>query len=144
MLGIRFSVNMLDAMKVEFRENEGETYMYFNIQNSLLYPNLKIKPFEIPQECSNYEGKYKVINMQNSDRVVKDVNLKIDKTGKFIVFKYTFLQRHKFNMVIEPVDKQNAKFAGLGYFVGDKISWEKKDDKIFMYWSGLILEKNQK
>ncbi len=142
-LGIRFSVNMLKAMKAEFRETGGEKYMYFNIQNSLLNPNLRIEPFKIPQEYSNYEGKYKIVNMKNPDRVVKDVNLGIDKTGQFFIFKYTFLKRHKFNMVIEPVDMQKAKFAGVGYFVGDKIRWEKKDNKLFMYWSGLILEKIQ-
>jgi hypothetical protein len=75
--------------------------------------------------------------------VVKDVNLKMDKTGKFLVFKYTFLQRHKFNMVVEPVDSHNARFAGLGYFVGDKVRWEEKGDRLLMYWSGLILEKKQ-
>jgi CubicO group peptidase (beta-lactamase class C family) len=142
-LGIRFSVKMLDAMKVDFRENEGERYMYFNVRNSLLNPNLKIEPFVIPQEYSAYEGEYKVVNMQNSGRVVKDVNLKMDKTGKFLVFKYTFLQRHKFNMVVEPVDSHNARFAGLGYFVGDKVRWEEKGDRLLMYWSGLILEKKQ-
>lgn len=52
MLGIRFSIKMLNSMKVEFREFEGEKYMYFNIQNSLLNPNLKIYPFEIPKEYS--------------------------------------------------------------------------------------------
>ncbi|MDF1548778.1 MAG: serine hydrolase, partial [Bacteroidales bacterium] len=141
MLGIHFSVKMLNAMKVEFRENKEEKYMYFNIQNSLLNPNLKIEPFEIPLEYFNYKGKYKVVNMQNSDRVVKDVKIKINKKGEFSIFKYTFLGRHKFNITIEPVDKQNAKFAGVGYFVGDKIRWEKKDNKVLMYWSGLKLEK---
>jgi CubicO group peptidase (beta-lactamase class C family) len=140
-LGIRFSVKMLKAMTVEFRENRGEKYMYFNIQNSFLNPNLKIEPFKIPQEYASYEGIYKVVNMQNSDRVVKNVKILINKKGKFSIFKYTFLGRHKFNLVIKPIDKQNAEFAGVGYFVGDKIHWERKDKKIFMYWSGLKLEK---
>jgi len=141
MLGISFSVKMLDAMRVDFREFDNEKYMYFIIQNSMLNPNLKIEPFEIPQEFDNYEGKYKIVNMENSDRVVKDIKIKINKNGKFSMFKYTFLGRHKFNMVIEPIDKQNAKFAGVGYFVGDKIRWEISENKIFMYWSGLKLEK---
>lgn len=141
MLGISFSVKMLNSMRVDFREFENEKYMYFIIQNSMLNPNLKIEPFKIPQEYDNYEGKYEVVNMVNSDRVVKDVKIKINKNGKFSIFKYTFLGRHKFNMVIEPIDKQNAKFAGVGYFVGDKIRWETSDNKIFMYWSGLKLEK---
>lgn len=144
MLGIRFSVKMLNAMRVEFRENKGEKYMYFNIQNSLLNLNLKMEPFEIPPEYINYEGKYKVVNMQNSDRVVKNVKIKMSKKDEFSIFKYTFLGRHKFNIAIEPLDKQSAKFAGVGYFVGDKIRWEKKDNKIFMYWSGLKLEKKRK
>jgi CubicO group peptidase (beta-lactamase class C family) len=140
-LGISFSVKMLDAMRVDFREFDNEKYMYFIIQNSMLNPNLKIEPFEIPQEFDNYEGKYKIVNMENSDRVVKDIKIKINKNGKFSIFKYTFLGRHKFNMVIEPIDKQNAKFAGVGSFVGDKIRWEISENKIFMYWSGLKLEK---
>lgn len=139
LLGIRFSVKMLQAMQVEFRENQGEKYMYFNIQNSMLNANLKTELFEIPQEYANYEGKYKVVNMQHSDRVVKDV--KIKKKGEFSILSYTFLGRHHFNMVIEPLDKQHARFAGTGYFVGDKMRWENKDGKIRMYWSGLILEK---
>lgn len=139
LLGIRFSVKMLQAMQVEFRENQGEKFMYFNIQNSMLNPNLKTEPFEIPHEYSNYEGKYQVVNMQNSDRVVKDV--KIKKKGKFSMLSYTFLGRHQFNMVIEPLDKQSARFAGTGYFVGDKLRWENQDGKIVMYWSGLVLEK---
>jgi hypothetical protein len=44
-------------------------------------------------------------------------------------------------MVIQPIDYKNAKFAGVGYFVGDRIRWETTDNKIFMYWSGLKLEK---
>jgi len=144
MLGISFSVKMLEAMRVDFREFDNEKYMYFIIQNSMLNPNLKIEPFEIPQEFDNYDGKYEIVNMENSDRVVKDIKIKINKNGKFSIFKYTFLGRHKFNMVIEPIDKQNAKFAGVGYFVGDKIRWETSDNKIFMYWSGLKLEKINK
>ncbi len=139
MLGIPFSVKMLDAVKIEFRESQGEKYMYFNIQNGMLNPNLKTEPFEIPQEYASYEGKYRVANMQNSDKVVKDV--KIKKKGKFSMLSYTFLGRHHFNMVIEPLDKQHARFAGTGYFVGDKLRWENKDGKILMYWSGLVLEK---
>lgn len=139
MLGISFSVKMLDAIKIEFRENQGEKFMYFNIQNSMLNANLKIATFEIPQEYANYEGKYQVMNMQNSDRVVKDV--KIKKKGEFSILSYTFLGRHQFNMVIEPHDKHHARFAGTGYFVGDKIRWENRDNKIILYWSGLILEK---
>lgn len=142
LLGIRFSIKMLQAIQVEFRENQGEQYMYFNIQKSMLNANLKIATFEIPQEYSNYEGKYKVVNMQHSDRVVKDVEIK--KKGEFIILSYTFLWRHQFNMVIEPLDKQHARFAGTGYFVGDKLHWENKDNKLFLYWSGLILEKMQK
>lgn len=144
MLGIRFSVKMLNAMRVEFRENNGEKYMYFIIQNSLLNPNLKIEQFIIPNEYKSYEGKYNVVNMESSDRVVKDVELKINRNEKYCIFKYTFLSRHNFNMLIQPIDCQDAKFAGVGYFVGDKIRWETKDNKIFMYWSGLKLEKKQK
>ena len=144
MLGISFSIKMLDAMRVDFREFNNERYMYFIVQNSMLNPNLKIEPFEIPQEYNNYKGKYKIVNMDNSERVVKDVKIKINKIGKFSIFKYTFLGRHKFNMVIEPIDKLNAKFAGVGYFVGDKIRWDTSDNKIFMYWSGLKLEKQIK
>ncbi len=141
LLGITFPIKTLNALKVEFRENEDEKYMYFIIQNSMLNPNLKIDTFEMPEEYNNYSGKYKVINMENSDRVVKNVKIKINDKGKFSIFKYTFLGRHSFNMVLQPIDKQNAKFAGTGYFSGDKIRWEKENNKIFMYWSGLILEK---
>lgn len=139
MLGIPFSVKTLEAIKIEFRESQGEKYMYFNIQNSMLNPNLKTGPFEIPQEYSGYEGKYQVVNMHNSDRVVKDVRIK--KKGKFSILSYTFLGRHRFNMALEPLDKQHARFAGTGYFVGDKLRWENKDGKTLMYWSGLVLEK---
>jgi hypothetical protein len=141
LLGIAFSVKTLNDLKVEFEKNEGEQYMYFNIQNRMLNPNIRIEPFKLPREYKSYEGKYKVVNMANSDRVVKDVKLKINGNEKFSIFKYTFLGRHNFNMVIQPIDKQNAKFAGVGYFLGDKIRWEKADNKIFMYWSGLKLEK---
>jgi CubicO group peptidase (beta-lactamase class C family) len=144
MLGINFSVKMLNEMQIDFREFDNEQFMYFKIQNKLLNPNLKIPPYEILQEYANYQGKYEVVNMQNSERVVKDVIIKTTENGKFSIFKYTFLGRHKFNMVIQPIDKQNAKFAGVGYFVGDKIRWEKKDNRIFMHWSGLILEKIEK
>ena len=141
LLGITFSVKALNALKVEFRENNDEKYMYFVIQNSMLNPNLRIDPFEVPKEYADYAGKYKIVNMENADRVVKDIKIKINDSDKFSIFKYTFLGRHKFNMVLQPTDRQNAKFAGVGYFMGDKIRWEKKDNKIYMYWSGLILEK---
>jgi len=141
LLGITFSIKTLNALKVEFRENEDEKYMYFVIENSMLNPNLKINRFEIPKEYSDYSGKYKVVNMENSDRVVKKVKIKMNDSGKFSIFKYTFLGRHNFNMVIQPIDEQNARFAGTGYFSGDKIRWEKENDRIYMYWSGLKLEK---
>jgi hypothetical protein len=140
-LGITFSVKSLNSLKIEFREYNGEKYMYFIIQNSMLNPNLEMSPFEIPEEYVHYAGKYKVINMENADRVVKNIKININDSGEFSIFKYTFLGRHKFNMVIQPIDKQNAKFAGVGYFLGDKIHWEKADNKIYMYWSGLKLEK---
>jgi len=141
LLGITFPIKTLNALKVEFRENENEKYMYFIIQNSMLNPNLKIDRFEMPTEYANYSGKYKVVNMENSDRVVKNVKIKMNNNGKFSIFKYTFLGRHNFNMVIQPIDKQNARFAGTGYFSGDKMRWEKENDKVIMYWSGLKLEK---
>jgi CubicO group peptidase (beta-lactamase class C family) len=141
MLGIKLPVKMLDDLKVEFRENKEEKYMYFVIHQSMLNPNLRISPFKIPKAYKNYSGKYKVINMENSERVVKNVTIKLSKDKRFYIFKYTFLGRHKFNMVIQPIDGENAKFAGTGYFVGDKIRWEKIDDKIYMFWSGLKLEK---
>ncbi len=141
MLGINFSVKQLDALTVEFREHKDEKYMYFIIQNSMLNPNLKIEPYKIPKEYEKYNGKYKVVNMKNPDRVVKNIKITIRDNDKFSIFKYTFLGRHKFNMVIEPIDKNHAKFAGVGYFVGDKIRWETSENKIFMYWSGLKLKK---
>mgnify|MGYP006282755125 CR=1 FL=1 len=140
MLGINFSVSMLDALKVEFRKYRSETYMYFIIQNSMLNPNLKIEPFALPGEYERYAGKYRVINMENSDRVVKDIQIDIRKNRNFALFKYTFLGRHQFNMVLQPIDGQHAKFAGIGYFTGDKIRWETQDGRILMYWSGLELE----
>jgi CubicO group peptidase (beta-lactamase class C family) len=140
-LGIPFSIKMLDDLKVEFREYAEEKYLYFVIQESMLNPNLKIEKFDIPNEYSKYAGKYKVVNMENPERVVKDVEIKINRKSGFTTFKYTFLGRHKFNMIIEPIDEQNAKFAGIGYFLGDKIRWEIKDGTTFMYWSGLELEK---
>ena len=138
---IPLSIKQLEALKVEFRENEGEKYMYFIIQNSMLNANVKVEPFDVPQDYINYSGKYKVINMENSDRVVKNVKVDIKRSGDYSILKYTFLGRHKFNLVIRPIDKQNARIAGIGYFMGDKIYWESFDDKVLMYWSGLILEK---
>jgi CubicO group peptidase (beta-lactamase class C family) len=141
MLGINFKIKKLDALKVEFREIAGEEYLYFVIQNNIVNPNLKIEKFDIPNEYKNYAGKYNVVNMENSDSVVKDVKIKFNQKSGFATFKYTFLGRHKFNMIIGPIDEKNAKFAGVGYFLGDKIRWEKSENKIFMYWSGLKLEK---
>lgn len=141
MLGVKLPIKLLDDLKVDFRENNGEKYMFFIIHNSMLNPNLKIALFEIPEKYKSYGGKYKVVNMQNADRVVKEVKIKINRKGEFSTFQYTFLGRHKFNMVIQPIDNENAKFAGTGYFVGDKIHWETTDDKITMFWSGLKLEK---
>ncbi len=131
----------MEALKVEFRENEGEKYLYFIIQNSMLNPNIKVEPFDIPQDYINYSGKYKVINMENSERVVKKVKVNIKSNGDYSILKYTFLGRHKFNLVIRPIDKKNARIAGIGSFMGDKIHWETSDGKVLMYWSGLILEK---
>ena len=138
---IPLSIKLLEALKVEFRENEGEKYLYFIIQNSMLNPNIKVEPFDIPQDYINYSGKYKVINMENSERVVKKVKVDIKSNGDYSILKYTFLGRHKFNLVIRPIDKQNARIAGIGCFMGDKIHWKTSDDKVLMYWSGLILEK---
>jgi CubicO group peptidase (beta-lactamase class C family) len=138
---IPLPIKLLEELKVEFRENEGEKYMYFIIQNSMLNPNVKVEPFDIPQDYINYAGKYKVINMENSDRVVKKVKVGIKSSGDYSMLKYTFLGRHKFNFVIRPIDKKNARIAGIGCFMGDKIHWETSEDKVLMYWSGLILEK---
>ena len=87
----------------------------------------------------NYIGKYNVTNMENSDRVAKRVRIK--KSRHFYVLQYTFLGRHKFNLAIRPVDNQNARLAGIGSFMGEKIGWETSGDKLIMRWSGLVLEK---
>jgi hypothetical protein len=42
--------------------------------------------------------------MENAERVVKNVKVKMNNNGKFSIFKYTFLGRHNFNMVIQPID----------------------------------------
>jgi len=95
---IPLPIKLLEALKVEFRENEGEKYLYFIIQNSMLNPNIKVEPFDIPQDYINYSGKYKVINMENSERVVKKVKVNIKSNGDYSILKYTFLGRHKFNL----------------------------------------------
>ena len=69
------------------------------------------------------------------------LKIKISNKSKYIIFKYTFLGLHNFNMILEPLDKQHAKFAGIGYFSGDKIRRENENGRIYMYWSGLKLEK---
>lgn len=136
---IPIPVKMLDPLKVEFKKIENEKYLYFNIGGTMLNPNIRIKPFDVPREYDNYTGKYKVINMKNSERVVKDV--KIKKSKDFYLLKYTFLGRHKFNLALEPVNAKTARIAGEGQFQGEKIHWETKNDTIRMHWSGLILEK---
>jgi CubicO group peptidase (beta-lactamase class C family) len=138
---IPLPIKLLKALKVEFRENEGDKYLYFIIQNSMLNPNIKVESFDLPQDYISYSGKYKVINMENSDRVVKNIKVDIKNSREYGILKYTFLGRHKFNLVISPIDKQNARIAGIGSFLGDKIHWETSDGKVLMYWSGLILEK---
>lgn len=140
-LGLPFSVKQLEAMSVEFRKIGEEEYMYFNINDKMLNPNLKITAPKIPKNYEKYAGKYRVINMENSDRVVKDIEIKLIKKDKLALFKYTFLKQHQFNMLLEPIDGENAKFAGVGYFLGDKIRWEHDKGKIYMYWSGLKLIK---
>jgi len=136
---IPIPVKMLDALKVEFKNIDTEKYLYFNIGGTMMNPNIRIKPFTMPQEYDNYTGKYKVMNMKNSERVVKDV--KIKKSKDFYLLKYTFLGRHKFNLALKPVNDKKARIAGVGQFMGEKIRWEKANDKIQMHWSGLILEK---
>ena len=138
---IPLPIKLLKALKVEFRENEGDKYLYFIIQNSMLNPNIKVESFDLPQDYINYSGKYKVINMENSDRVVKNIKVDIKSSREYGILKYTFLGRHKFNLVIRSIDKKNARIAGIGSFMGDKIHWETSDGKVLMYWSGLILEK---
>ncbi|MEM8965686.1 MAG: serine hydrolase domain-containing protein [Bacteroidota bacterium] len=136
---IPISNKTLDALRVEFREIDGEKFLFFHIQNSIINPNLRIEPYEIPPAYKNYIGKYNVTNMENSDRVAKRVRIK--KSRHFYVLQYTFLGRHKFNLAIRPVDNQNARLAGIGPFMGEKIGWETSGDKLIMRWSGLVLEK---
>ena len=136
---IPLSGKSLDALKIEFREIEGEKFMCFLIQDRVLNPSIQIEPYDIPSEYTNYIGKYKVVNMNNSDRVAR--NVQIIKSGDFYILKYTFLGRHNFNLAIRPVDSENARLAGIGYFTGDKIRWENSEGKVFMHWSGLVLEK---
>lgn len=136
---IPLPIKMLQAMKAEFRKIEDEKYLVFNIMNTLVNPNIKIDPYNIPEEFIEYKGKYRVINMDNSDRIVK--NVKIVKSKDFFILKYTFLGNYKFNLALQPIDKEKAFIAGIGQFMGEKIYWETNNNKIQMHWSGLILEK---
>lgn len=140
-MGITFQPKQLSTFRIDFRESGGDKFMRFHIDDRMLNTNLKIEPFKLPIEYQHYTGKYKVVNMENSGRVVKDVRLKMDRNGKMLLFQYTFLGRHKFNMVVQPTDSRKAKFAGAGYFTGDKIRWEKTNKTTYMFWSGLKLQK---
>ncbi len=141
MLGITIPVRTLKNFRVDFREEGYEKYMCFLINNNLLNHNIKTGPYAMPEGYADYSGRYKVVNMENSARVVKDVEVKINKNGMVSTFRYTFLGRHHFNMVIQPIDRQNARLAGTGYFSGDKLRWERDNGRVYMYWSGLKLEK---
>jgi hypothetical protein len=136
---IPLPVKMLKAMKAEFRTIENETYLVFNIMNTLINPNIKIEPYDIPEGFIDYKGTYKVINMDNSDRIVK--NVKIVKNKDFFILKYTFLGNYKFNLALQPIDKEKARIAGIGQFMGEKIYWKTNNNKMHMHWSGLIFEK---
>lgn len=136
---IPLPIEMLDALRVEFRNIGSEKYLVFNIMNSLTNPNIRIKPYDIPKEYPNFVGRYEVTNMNNSERVVK--NVKIIKGKKFYILTYTFLGRHKFNLALQPITDNTARIAGVGQFLGDKIKWETSVNNVKMYWSGLILEK---
>ncbi|MBN1602298.1 MAG: beta-lactamase family protein [Chitinispirillaceae bacterium] len=136
---IPLPIKMLQAMKAEFRRIENEKYLVFNIMNNLINPNIKIEPNNIPDDFFDYKGKYRVINMDNSDRIVKDVN--IVKNKDFYILKYTFLGNYKFNLALQPIDKEKAIIAGIGQFMGEKIYWKTINNRIKMHWSGLIFDK---
>jgi len=136
---IPLPIKMLKAMEADFRTIENEKYLVFNIMNTLINPNIKIEPYDIPEGFIDYKGKYKVINMDNSDRIVK--NVKIVKNKDFFILKYTFLGNYKFNLALQPIDKEKAIIAGIGQFMGEKIYWKTNNNKIYMHWSGLIFEK---
>ena len=136
---IPLPIKMLKTMKAEFRKIKNEKYLVFNIMNTLINPNIKIEPYDIPGKFIEYEGKYKIINMENSDRVVK--NVKISRSNDFFILEYTFLGNYKFNLTLRPCNDKKAIIAGVGQFMGEKIYWETNDNKIKMHWSGLILEK---
>jgi CubicO group peptidase (beta-lactamase class C family) len=132
-------IKMLEVLTVDFRNVDNKKFLYFNIAETMLNPNIRVEPFTMPEEYNHYTGKYKVVNMKHSDKVVK--NVKIKKSKDFYILKYTFLGRHQFNLALKPVDETNARIAGLGRFQGEKIHWETEKNKTRMYWSGLVLEK---
>lgn len=136
---IPLPIKMLQAMKAKFRKIDNEEYLVFNIMNTLINPNIKIEPYYNPKEFVDYKGKYRIINMDNSDRIVK--NVKIVKSKDFFILKYTFLGNYKFNLALQPIDKEKAFIAGMGQFMGEKIYWKTNNNKIQMHWSGLIFEK---
>ena len=138
---IPLPIKQLKDLKIEFKEIDGEKFIYFIFQNSIVNPNIRIETYASPEEYRNYTGKYRVINMEHSERVVKKVRIK--KSGDFYILNYTFLGRYQFNLALRPVDERNAKIAGLGYFVGENINWESSGEKVLMHWSGLILEKKK-
>lgn len=140
---ITIPVQILKSVQLDFREINGKSYIFWIFENSLQNPEMKVEPIKIPSEYSDYIGKYKVINMKNSSRVVKNIELARLKNCGFLVLKYNFLGRYNFNIAINPINESNAKLAGEGYFVGEKIRWELTDNKVKMYWSGLILEKEK-
>jgi CubicO group peptidase (beta-lactamase class C family) len=136
---IPLPIQMLKAMKAEFKTIDNEKYLIFNIMNTLINPNIKIEPYDIPEGFIDCKGKYTVINMDNSDRIVE--NVKIVKNKDFFILKYTFLGNYKFNLAIQPIDKENAIIAGIGQFMGEKIYWKTNNNKLQMHWSGLVFEK---
>jgi CubicO group peptidase (beta-lactamase class C family) len=132
-------IKTLSNIHVELDSVNGNNYLYFNIMNTLINPNLQIEVKPIPSNFNAYVGKYQVVNMEKPDRVVK--HIKIVRNKDFLIMKYTFLGRHKFNLALLPINKNTARIAGEGQFLGETIHWENNNDQVKMYWSGLVLEK---
>ena len=141
LMGIPLPISLLKSVQVDFREIDMKQYIIWRFENSMQNPELRVEPLEIPAEYKDYAGIYRVLNMEKSERVVDRVELVMGKKGGFYTFKYRFLGRYDFNLAIQPTDAHTATLAGEGYFVGEKMRWETKNGKVFLYWSGLVLEK---
>jgi CubicO group peptidase (beta-lactamase class C family) len=132
-------VRALRSLTADFREYDNESYLYVQAGGVMQFPGKRIEPFAMPEQFASYEGRYTIVNMDDSD-YIRDVTVRRDEEEGFTYLEYSWLG-NSMRFALRPTGERSARTAGIGRGMGESVRWKRSERGLRMYWSGLELER---